>query len=346
MGPALAGLLISAAGIAAAFVANVVSFLAVILVIARWKRPIRNWTAPPETLTGATVAAIRYIRNSPPIRALMVRTGAGMFFASALFALLPTIAKGVNNSAIGYGLRLGSFGAGAVLGALIVQPLRDRWSTEAVVSVGVTVLGVAIATTGALHRLSTLGPVILIGGGAWILFISLVNALVQNLAPDWVRARVLAVFILVSQGSMASGSAAWGVVAQRAGVRTTLMWAGVRAILTTALALVARLPDATSDLSPWNHWRMPVVVKEVGPELERGPVLVTVEYLVIGERRADFVEAIHWYGMNAYGAVMVHRDGESFMTWKPAIAIWRYFWWIRGRNISVNTSGRQERIAS
>src|SRR5271154_4081856 len=52
VGPALAGLLISAAGIAAAFVANVVSFLGVILVIARWKRPIRKRTVPPETLTG------------------------------------------------------------------------------------------------------------------------------------------------------------------------------------------------------------------------------------------------------------------------------------------------------
>jgi MFS family permease len=69
VGPALAGLLISAAGIAAAFVVNVVSFLGVILVIARWKRPIRKRTAPAETLTGATVAAIRYIRNSPAIRA-------------------------------------------------------------------------------------------------------------------------------------------------------------------------------------------------------------------------------------------------------------------------------------
>ena len=165
VGPALAGLLISAAGIAAAFVANVVSFLGVILVIARWKRPIRKRTAPPETLTGATVAAVRYIRNSPPIRALLVRTGTGMFFASALFALLPTVARGVSNSATGYGLLLGCFGTGAVLGALTMQPLRARWSTEVVVSSGVAILGVAILTTGALHSLSTLGPVILIGGG-------------------------------------------------------------------------------------------------------------------------------------------------------------------------------------
>src|SRR5712691_7145915 len=141
VGPALAGLLISAAGIAAAFVANVLSFVGVILVIARWKRPIRKRTAPAETLAGATVAAIRYIRHSPAIRSLMVRTGAGMFFASALFALLPTVARGVSNSATGYGLLLGCFGAGAVLGALVMQPLRARWSTETVVSAGVTILG-------------------------------------------------------------------------------------------------------------------------------------------------------------------------------------------------------------
>jgi len=177
-----------------------------------------------------------------------------------------------------------------------MQPLRARWSTEAVVSTGVALLGIAIVTIGSLHKLSTLGPVILIGGGAWILFISLVNALIQNLAPDWVRARVLAFFILVSQGSMAFGSAVWGAVAQRSGLRTALLCAGLGAMGTTALALFAKLPDATSDLSPWNHWRMPVVVKDVSPELERGPVLVTVEYVVARERKGDFVEVIHKYG--------------------------------------------------
>src|SRR5271163_3191551 len=61
VGPALAGLVIAAAGVAAAFVANFVSFFGVILVVARWKRPIRKRATPPETLTGATVAAVRYV---------------------------------------------------------------------------------------------------------------------------------------------------------------------------------------------------------------------------------------------------------------------------------------------
>src|ERR1700744_3440623 len=60
VGPSLAGLVIAAASVTAAFVTNFVSFFAVILVVARWKRPVRKRTSPPETFAGATIAAIRY----------------------------------------------------------------------------------------------------------------------------------------------------------------------------------------------------------------------------------------------------------------------------------------------
>jgi MFS family permease len=224
----------------------------------------------------------------------VVRTGVVIFFSSALFALLPTVAHNVNKSATGYGLLLGCFGVGAVFGALIMQPARARWSTEVIVSSGVVILGTAIAMIGGFHRLSTLAPVMLIGGAAWVLFVSLINTLVQNLAPEWVRARVLAVFILVFQGSFALGSAVWGAVAQRAGVGIALVSAGIGTIATTVLVLFATLPDAPTDLSPWNHWRTPVMVRE--DAFEQGPVLVTIEYSVIPERTAEFVDAIHQYG--------------------------------------------------
>src|SRR5665213_3089482 len=95
IGPALAGVLIATAGVGAAFLVNVASFLGVIVVVSRWKRARRVRTAPPETLGGATVAAIRYVRYAPATRALMLRSGVVMFFGSAPFALLPTIAPRV-----------------------------------------------------------------------------------------------------------------------------------------------------------------------------------------------------------------------------------------------------------
>jgi len=303
VGPALAGIVIAAAGIATAFVVNFVSFFGVILVVARWKRPIRKRTMPPETLTGATVAAIRYVRHSPTILTVVVRTGIVMFFSSALFALLPTLARSVNETAIGYGILLGCFGAGAIGGALIMQSARARCSTEVIVSTAVVILGLVIVTMSDLHRLSTLAPVMLVGGAAWVTFISLISALVQNLSPDWVRARVLAIFILVYQGSFAVGSAAWGEVAQRAGIRIALVCAGVGTIASLIFVLFAKLPESTADLSPWNHWRMPVVVREATADLYGGPVLVTVEYTVIPEHEAEFVAAIHQY------ARIRRRDG-------------------------------------
>lgn len=315
VGPALAGFVIAAAGVATAFVANALSFFGVLLVVARWKRPVRKATAPPETLTGATVAAIRYVRHSPKILTVVVRTGIVMFFSSAIFALLPTIARSVSRTPVGYGLLLGCFGAGAILGAFIMQSARTRWSTEVIVSAGVLILGLAIVAISGLHRLSSLGPVMLVGGAAWVIFISLINALVQNLAPDWVRARVLAVFILVYQGSFALGSAVWGAVAQRAGIRTALVYAGVGTIATLVFVLFAQLPDSTADLSPWNHWRMPVLVQEVSDDVHQGPVLVTIEYTVIPARKKEFVKAIHQYsrirrrnGASRWG---IFRDTED-----------------------------------
>jgi MFS family permease len=305
VGPALAGVLIATAGVGAAFLVNVASFVGVLLVVARWKRPVPKRTAPPETVGGATVAAIRYVRYAPAIRALMLRSGVVMFFASASFALLPTVAHNVNNSAIGYGILLGCFGAGAVGGAVLMQPARARWSTEAIASIAVAVLGAMIVTTGMVHVLAGLVIVMLVSGAAWIIFISLVSALVQNLAPDWVRARVLAVFMLISQGGMAAGSALWGSVGARASVETALLWAGLGTIATTALGLIARLPDTTADVSPWNHWRVPAIVKDVAPELEQGPVLVTVEYVVDQQHAKAFVRAMHRYGR------VRRRDGAS-----------------------------------
>jgi MFS family permease len=296
VGPALAGAIISVAGVATAFVANSVSFFGVILVVARWKRPVRRRSAPPESFSGATVAAIRYVRHSPAILTVLLRTGVVMFFSSALFALLPTVSRSVHQNAAGYGLLLGCFGGGAIIGALVMQSARDKWAMESIVSTGVVILGLVILSMSRLHRLSTLAAVMWVGGAAWVIFISLINALVQNLAPDWVRARVLAIFILVYQGSYALGTAAWGAVAQRSGVGTALVYAGMGTITTAAIAFFAKLPDSTADLSPWNHWRMPVVIGEVGADVGKGPVMVTVEYAVMPKRTAEFVDAMHEYG--------------------------------------------------
>jgi len=305
VGPGLAGALIAIVGISAAFVANALSFIGVLAVVAHWQRPKRRRTSPAERVIGATLAAVRYVRYSPAVRALIIRSGMVMFFASALLALLPTVANNVSRSPIAFGMLLGCFGAGAIIGAFAMQAARSRWSTEVVASSGVVTLGVTTIVVGVFREIAALCFVLVVGGAAWITYISLVSALVQKLAPNWVRARVLAVFMLVFQGGMAGGAAVWGVVAQHAGVQIALMWAGLGGIATIGLGLRWRLPDATIDVSPWNHWRMPAIVRDVDIEFESGPVLVTVEYVVSLEHASEFIKTMHRYGR------IRRRDGAS-----------------------------------
>jgi len=307
IGPALAGFLIAAAGVGTAFLVNAASFFGVIVVIARWKRAVRKRTTPPETLTGATIAGVRYVRYSPAIRALIFRAGLVMFFASGLLALLPSVAHSVKDSPVVYGLLLGCFGLGAVLGAVLLQPVRARFSIEVVVSGGIVMFGLTTIVAASLRALPALSMLMLLGGAAWIVFISVFNVLILNLTPDWVRARVLAVFMLVVQGGVAAGSGAWGAMAGRAGIQHALVWAGVGTIATAALGVFLKLPNVDIDVTPWVHWPMPRIVnggKALDPD-DAGPVLVTLEYDVIPEHTSEFLDAMHKYGR------IRRRDGAS-----------------------------------
>jgi predicted MFS family arabinose efflux permease len=306
VGPALAGGLIAVAGIGAAFVANVISFIGVILVIARWKRPPSKRRAPLETVGGATIAAVRYVRYAPEIRFVILRAGITMFAGSAILALLPTVARSMSDRPIVYGVLLGCFGFGAVLGALAMQPARARWRLETVASGAVVILGTMIVACGLIENVFLLAIAVLFAGAGWIVFISLVSALIQALAPNWARARILAVFILTFQGGVAAGSAVWGVIASRTGLSTSFVVAGLTTIATIAVRAIGKLPDVTADTTPWNHWRMPAIMQETAQALEHGPVLVTVRYQVRPKHDEAFVRA-----MDNYGRVR-RRDGASW----------------------------------
>jgi MFS family permease len=303
IGPAMGGIIIAVANAGTAFLTNAASFLGVIFVVARWKRSVHKRTTPPETFSGATLAALRYVRYSPAIRVLILRSGVLMFFASAFLALLPAVAHEVSHSAIGYGLLLGCFGLGALLGAVVMQKLRSRLSSEAVVTVGVLIFGVTTAATGSFHAFPILCVVMVLGGAAWILFISLFNVLILNYAPDWVRARVLAVSMLVLQGAMAGGSAAWGALATKTGIHGALMWAGLGTILSTLTALFWKLPASSVDLTPWIHWQLPTVLSQYPSAADVGPIIVTIEYHVDADKVAGFLKAINGY------ARIRRRDG-------------------------------------
>jgi len=101
----------------------------------------------------------------------------------------------------------------------------------------------------------------------------------QQASPPWVRARALAVYLIVFQAGIAGGSALWGWVALRNGLNTAYI--GIASGLLVGAALAVRLRpvvDEIVDHSPARHWADPVVTGE--PSFEAGPIMVQVEYSV------------------------------------------------------------------
>ena len=302
LGPALGGFLIVAAGIGTVFWLNAASYLGVLWVIARWKRPPNQPGPLRETVSGAIRAAVRYTRNAPDILTVLGRIGCVMFFASAFWALLPTVAHELRRSATLYGLLLAVFGAGAVLGAMALQR-TSLFSSDALLALGTTVFAASLWGVAGFKSVALLSVAILFGGAAWTAIMSLMTTVMQNLAPDWVRARAMAVFMLVYMGTWTAGSAFWGYVAGREGTHFSLISAAIGTAVCPILVLISRLPDTPVDLGAWDHWGKPMLVGEV--DLSQGPVLVTVEYEVEPGKADEFLEALHKF------ARVRRRDGAS-----------------------------------
>jgi MFS family permease len=226
-----------------------------------------------------------------------------MFFASAFWALLPTVAHELRRSATLYGLLLAVFGAGAVLGALALQRTRSLFSSDALLALGTTVFAASLWGVAGFKSVALLSVAVLFGGIAWTAIISLMTTVMQNLAPDWVRARAMAVFMLVYMGTWTAGSAFWGYVAGRQGTHISLIAAAIGTAVCPILVLISRLPDTPVDLGAWDHWGKPMLVGDVDPS--QGPVLVTVEYEVEPRKSDEFLEALHKFSR------VRRRDGAS-----------------------------------
>jgi MFS family permease len=288
VGPALGGVLVAAAGPGAAFLLNALSFVAVLGVLLSWHRPATRSALPAEGLVGAMRAGVRYVRHAPAFRAVLVRAAAFVSGAAGLWALLPTVARESEEwGPIGYGVMLGSLGAGAVLGTLLLPALRQATSADAVVAGGTMLFAASAAGVALLPVFWARCLLLFPAGAAWLAVLTTLSSSAQLLLPAWVRARALSLYLLVFFGGMAAGSVLWGAVAGPLGVPRALVASAVWLVVGLAAGLRLRLPAGPPpDVEPAHHVSEAPTVPAA--DYARGPVLVTVEYRVPADRAADF----------------------------------------------------------
>jgi MFS family permease len=302
VGPAVGGALILSFGVAAAFLADALSYVVVISAILWWRKKPAAATLPPEHLLSAMMAAVRYVRASTPLKRTLFRAVLFFMFASAPWALLPLIArKELQGSAGLYGTMLGGIGAGAVLGALLLPWLRRRLSTDRLVLFATFLLsgaGLGLAATDEPALALAMMPLL---GLSWITVLTSLNVTTQSILPNWVRGRGLAVYLTTFSGAMAAGSLVWGQVAQMTSTQSSLAIAALLGALIAVVAARLPLPRGDEDLTPSLHWPDPAFDRTMVPDA--GPVMVTIDYIVRPEDTREFTAAIA-----ALGTVR-RRDG-------------------------------------
>lgn len=151
VGPALAGLLLVVISPAALFAINALSTVAVVTALLLWRRPSEPGRAA-EPVLSAVRSGSRYLRHAPGVRRVLLRTGLFVVPASALWALLAVVANqrlGIGSG--GYGAMLGALGAGAVVGAICLRPLRGLLSRGALMAVFSLVYAAALVGAGVVR---------------------------------------------------------------------------------------------------------------------------------------------------------------------------------------------------
>ena len=291
IGPALGGLMAAATGPEGVFILNALSTVAVVLALLCWRRVEQSHGLPAEHFFAALRASARYLGAAPHLKAIFWRTVLFFTFASAPWALLPVLADerwGLGPG--GYGTLLGLLGAGSIVGALQLTRLKSRLGASGLVVWSTGACGATMICLAATDQAAIAMALLPVFGLGWICSLTMLNVSAQGLAAPWVRARVLAMFVVALMGAMALGGVVWGAVAESLGAPAAVAIGGVGLLMNLAMTRLMPVVDTgTVDLGP---------AASIDPCLtataraDTGHVLVCVDYLVLSENQAAFADAM------------------------------------------------------
>src|SRR5262249_33407809 len=286
-GPAIGGVIVATAGAVAAFAANAALYLPLMIVLFLWNRVSEPSRLPREKLSRAIVSGVRYITNSPSIKIVLFRTFGTGVIGGSVSALMPLVARDLlHGGAQVYGIMLGAFGMGAVVGALNIGLVRQQLSGESAVRACALSMGGAIAAVALSHAPVLTAAALVVAGAAWMMAVALFNIGVQMSAPRWVAGRSLAAFQASIAGGIAIGSWGWGRLTDAEGVETALLVSAALMLLSPLLGLWLKMPrvgarDEVAEVLADPEVRLALTGRS-------GPLVVEIEYRVAQENARAF----------------------------------------------------------
>jgi MFS family permease len=315
VGPAVAGVLISFAGVPVVFAINALSYVLLAIALVVWGPDPAVSGDVPERFVPALRAGARYIRHSLITRRILLRSILFVGPGAALWALLPLVAtQRLGLDSAGFGFLLGAMGVGAVAGALVMPWLRSHLSASQLIGAASLLYAITLLALAVVINLPLVVAALALAGAAWLAVLSSLGAAMQMFLPAWVRARGLSAHAVVFVGGQAIGAFMWGLLGQYTGLGVALITAAAITAVGAATLVVWPLMDiAHLDRSTVSYWSEPNLAFE--PDPDEGPVLVSLTYSVAPERADDFLAVMEHVrrsrlrtGANRWG---LYQDGEN-----------------------------------
>jgi MFS family permease len=339
-GPAIGGIVVATAGAVAAFAANAVLYIPLLVVLFLWRRANEPSRLPRERLNRAIVSGVRYIANSPSIKIVLARTLITGLIGGSVSALMPLVTRDLlHGGAQTYGIMLGAFGMGAVVGALNIGEVRKRLSGEAAIRACAISMGGAIAAVALSHEPVLTAAALVVAGASWMLAVALFNIGVQLSAPRWVAGRSLAAFQASISGGIAIGSWGWGHLTDAAGVEAALLVSAVLMLLSPLLGFWLKMPRVGARNEDAEVLADPEV--QLSLTGRSGPLVVEIEYRVAQDNARGFHNVMQEVQLSrqrngAYGW-SIARDIADPELWTERYHCPTWFDYLRQRNRSTQS---------
>ncbi|RJF95795.1 MFS transporter [Noviherbaspirillum saxi] len=286
VGPLIAGAIIASAGSAYVFILNALMSLICGFVIMRWRYERVPSTLERERLISAMRVGIQFVRQSSRLKAVLLRIFLFFFHSTALLALLPLVARGLQGGDAGtFTVLLASMGSGAIVAAMFLPRLRRLMSRDALVVRGATLQSASTLVVAFAPNVYVAVAAMFFAGMAWITTANSLSVSAQLGLPDWVRARGMSMYQMAIMGASATGAAVWGQVATLQTVQISLAIAAVTG--TVAMLAAERFAvdrDIEEDLTPSRQLKAPVLDLPI----QKSNVVVTIEYVIDPRHATEF----------------------------------------------------------
>ena len=255
VGPAIAGALIAITGAWIAFTFNALSFAGVIIALLMWKRD-RSESTRGLSFGLSLYQGLRYVYRNIEMRHVLIRIALFIVPASALWGLLPLVAKErLDWGANGFGILVTTVGVGAVVAARYLPNIQRRLGSDWTVASAMTLFALGLALMASSTQRWVVVVATLVMGCGWMLTLTTLNTAAQVTLASRMRARGMSCYLTVLALSMSTGSFLWGSIAESIGIGGAQKIAAVTVLVTAAIGMLFRVAAPTRTCSPLHRDR-------------------------------------------------------------------------------------------